>query len=237
MTAKLEGAAFVGAAKLKNGGVVFDCKDDATAKWLKGQETMAQFVAALGGSCVYKPRPVELIAEMMPIEARIEDPGIWRVVERDSGLRDGDITGARWVKAPHRRSPSQRVAHLRVEFASAESANHAIDNGIYYQGRHRRVRKSEEEARRCAKCQSYDGHLAHACKSAVDICGRCAANHRTGDCSVTDSGVFACSNCKVSGHGAVDRACPVFQREQERRKARDPTAGYRYIPTSDPRTW
>jgi hypothetical protein len=69
------------------------------------------------------------------------------------------------------------------------------------------------------------------------VCGRCAANHRTGDCPVTDSGTFACSNCKVSGHGAVDRACPVFQREQERRRARDPTAGYRYIPTNDPRTW
>jgi hypothetical protein len=136
MTTKLEGAAFVGAAKLKNGSVVFDCKDDVTAKWLKGPGTMAQFVAALGGSCMYKPRRVEPIAEMMPIEARIEDPGTWRAVERDSGLRDGEITGARWVKAPHCRSLSQRVAHLKVEFATAESANHAIDNGIYYQGQH-----------------------------------------------------------------------------------------------------
>ncbi|KAJ6565199.1 hypothetical protein DFH09DRAFT_806074, partial [Mycena vulgaris] len=102
-----------------------------------------------------KPRRVELIVEKMPIDTRIEDAGTWRLIESDSGLGSGEISGARWVKAPHRRSPTQRVAHLKVEFTSAESANHAIDNGIYYLGRHHKVRKSEEEARRCAKCQSY----------------------------------------------------------------------------------
>ncbi|KAJ7146969.1 hypothetical protein C8R44DRAFT_593486, partial [Mycena epipterygia] len=184
-----------------------------------------------------RPRRLELIAEMVSVEVRLEDAGTWRLVEMDSGLADGAITGARWVKAPHRRQPNQRVAHAKVEFMSAEAANHAIDNGIYVQGTRLRVRKSEEEARRCAKCQKYDGHLAHACKSEVDVCGRCAAAHRTGDCTVTDSGPFRCSNCKVEGHGAVDRQCPVFQREQQRRKARDPTAGYRYFPTADPKTW
>ncbi|KAJ7780706.1 hypothetical protein DFH07DRAFT_690986, partial [Mycena maculata] len=88
-----------------------------------------------------------------------------------------------------------------------------------------------------AKCQRFDGHLAHACKSAVDVCGRCAANHRTGDCPVTDSGIFKCSNCNVEGHGAVDRRCPVFLQEQQRRRARDPTADYRYFPTKEPWTW
>ncbi|KAJ7039793.1 hypothetical protein C8F04DRAFT_1178503 [Mycena alexandri] len=40
MTEKLEGAAFVGARKLDNGGVVFDCADEKTADWVKEEETM-----------------------------------------------------------------------------------------------------------------------------------------------------------------------------------------------------
>ncbi|KAJ7906915.1 hypothetical protein B0H13DRAFT_2332965 [Mycena leptocephala] len=173
MTSKEEGAAFVGAKRLENGGVIFDCKDEAMATWLKGATVVEEFVAALGGSCVYRPRSVMLIAEMVSVEVRVEEPGTWRVVEADSGLEEGAIVSARWVKAPARRAPNQRVAHLRVEFATAEAANHAIDYGVYWQGTNYRVRKSDEEPRRCVKCQKFDGHIAQACKSAVDVCGRC----------------------------------------------------------------
>ncbi|KAF8148144.1 hypothetical protein K438DRAFT_1625693 [Mycena galopus ATCC 62051] len=237
MEAKREGAAFIGAKRLPNGGVVFDCKDEVMARWLKGGDVMWQFLGKLGATCVYRPRRVELIAEMLPVEARIDESGMWRVVEGDSGLADGAIVSARWVKAPGRRALGQRVAHAKVEFTDAEAANHAIDNGMYFQGKHIRVRKSEEEAKRCVKCQKFDGHLASACTSAVDVCGRCAGNHRTGDCPVTESGAMKCANCKVDGHGAAERGCPYFQEAQQKRRERDPTAGYRYIPTSDPKTW
>ncbi|KAJ7470792.1 hypothetical protein FB451DRAFT_1037477, partial [Mycena latifolia] len=239
MEEKLEGARFVGARKLANGGVVFDCVDDKTAVWVKTEARMAQFVAALGGSCVYRPRRLEMVAEMVPVGTRVEDVGTWRVVEQDSGLKSGDIVGARWIKAPHRRAAGQKVAHLKIEFATADAANHVIDNDVFIQGLRVRVRKSDEEARRCAKCQKYDGHLAHACKSDGDVCGRCAESHRTSDCTVADSDTDAlkCANCQVSGHGAVDRQCPAFQKEQQRRRAKDPTTGYRYFPTADPRTW
>jgi hypothetical protein len=129
MEAKMEGAAFVGARKLLNGGVVFDCRDEAMATWVKSGAVMAQFVAALGGTCVYRPRRTEMVAEMVPVEARIEDAGMWRVVEKDGGYRDGAIVGARRLKALARRVVGQRVAHLKVEFADADAANHAIDMG------------------------------------------------------------------------------------------------------------
>ncbi|KAJ7692394.1 hypothetical protein B0H17DRAFT_886857, partial [Mycena rosella] len=195
-----------------------------------------QFIAALGGECVYRPRRVELIAEMVPVEARIEEAGTWRAVETDSGIAKGSISGARWVKAVERRTAGQKVAHLKIEFANAAAANHAIDSGVFIQGKSIRVSKSDDEPRRCAKCQSYDGHLAHACHSTVDVCGRCAATHRTGDC-MTSEADFRCAICKVSGHGAVSRECPAFHKEQQRRRTRNPTTGYRYIPTDDPRTW
>ncbi|KAJ7213555.1 hypothetical protein GGX14DRAFT_360934, partial [Mycena pura] len=120
-----------------------------------------------------------------------------------------------------RRTAGQRVAHLRVEFASAEAANHAIDNGIFVQGKNIRIRKSDDEPRRCARCQAYDGHLANACKAPASVCGRCTADHRTAECLATEKD-FSCGNCKVSGHGVVSRECPVFVKEQTRRRARDP---------------
>ncbi|KAJ7198268.1 hypothetical protein GGX14DRAFT_374253, partial [Mycena pura] len=236
MAEKLAGAAFVGASRLANGGVVFDCKDEATARWMRQADVAGQFVAALGGSCVYRPRRLELIAERVGVEALIEAQGFWRMVEADSGIREGGIVGARWIKAVERRAPGQQVAHLRVEFANAEAANHAIDNGLFVKGRHVSVRKSDNEPQRCARCQSYQGHIARVCKATASVCARCAADHRTADCLATDADL-RCGNCKVNGHGAASRTCPIFVKEQERRRARDPTAGYRYIPTDDPRTW
>ncbi|KAJ6504261.1 hypothetical protein C8R47DRAFT_954404, partial [Mycena vitilis] len=222
---------------LPNGGVVFDCRDEKTAVWIASAAVVPQFLAAFGGTWVYKPRRTELIAEMVPVDIRIDDPATWRAVERDGGYPEGVIVGARWVKNPARRAEGQRVAHLKVDFAKAEAANYAIDNGFYWQGRHITVRQTEEEAKRCLRCQKFDGHFARACKSSVEVCARCAANHRTADCDVTDSGTFKCANCDVTGHGAADRNCPYFHEMQQRKRAKNPTAGYRYIPTADPRTW
>ncbi|KAJ7264398.1 hypothetical protein C8J57DRAFT_1625047, partial [Mycena rebaudengoi] len=190
MTEKRDGASFSGARKLVNGGVVFDCQDDVMATWVKQTEVMREFVAALGGTCVYKPRRIEMVAEMVPVEATLEDAEMWRLVESDSGIAPGGINGGRWIKAPQRRTSTQRVAHAKVDFATAEAANHAIDHGIFILGRRVRVRKSEEEARRCAKCQKFAGHIAINCTEEADVCGRCAASHRTANCTLTDRESF-----------------------------------------------
>ncbi|KAF8215740.1 hypothetical protein K438DRAFT_1509890, partial [Mycena galopus ATCC 62051] len=207
------------------------------AVWVRGPQVMGEFVAAVGGSVVYRPRTVMLIAEMVPVELRAQEDGTWRVVEGDSGLEPGTIAGGRWVKAPARRAPGQKVAHLKVDFTMPEAANHAIDHGIYWQGRNIKVRKSDNEPMRCVKCQGLNGHFAAACKATFDVCGRCAEHHRTSDCPETEGGRRRCANCGVDGHAAVDRACPFFQRAVQERKARDPAAGYRYVPTADPKTW
>ncbi|KAJ6512614.1 hypothetical protein C8R45DRAFT_771032, partial [Mycena sanguinolenta] len=224
---------------LGNGGVVFDCKDDAMSRWLKGAEVMKEFVAALGGSVTYRARSVTLIAEMVPVDLQIEVAGTWRIIESDSGLEEGAIVGGRWVKAPQRRSPGQRVAHLKVDFTTPEAANHVIDHGIYWQGRRINVCKSDDEPPRCVKCQGLDGHFAANCKATYDTCGRCAEQHRTTECQILDleRDKMKCSNCGVGGHGAVDRNCPFFQGAVRAKRERDPTAGYRYFPTADPKTW
>ncbi|KAJ7444010.1 hypothetical protein FB451DRAFT_1056536 [Mycena latifolia] len=228
---------FVGARRLQNGGVLLDCKDTAMASWVKETVNMRQLLAAMGGNCVYRPRRVEAAAEMIPVETRIANTETWWAVEWQSGLAEGAIVGMRWIKVEDRRSPMQRVAHVKVDFTSAEAANRAIDNHLFFGPKSVRVRKSEEEACRCAKCQKYDGHIARECPLQTDVCGRCAGTHCTSACMVEGTAAFCCSNCAVDGHRAVSRECPLFQTEQQQRRARDPTAGYRYFPTTDLKTW
>ncbi|KAJ6550642.1 hypothetical protein DFH09DRAFT_834203, partial [Mycena vulgaris] len=157
-----------------------------------------------------KPRRVEVVAEMVPVEAMIGDTETWSTVERESSLPVGSITGMRWIKAENRCNPGQRVAHLRVEFTTAEAANQAIDGNLYFGAKSVRVRKSEDEARRCAKCQKYDGHIARECPSEVDVCARCSEAHRTSECTVMDAVSFRCANCEKGGHGPASRECPAF---------------------------
>ncbi|KAJ7342557.1 hypothetical protein DFH08DRAFT_704052, partial [Mycena albidolilacea] len=208
-----------------------------SAVWVHEEAVMKEFVVAMGGSSVYCLHSIQLIAEMMLVEVRVENAGMWQVVEGESRLTVGVIVSARWVKAPEKRAQNQKVAHLKVEFLDAEAANHAINYSLYWQGRNFRICKNDKEPWHCMKCQKFNRHLAYACKSAVDICGRCAENHRTVNCPVTDSGLNRYSNCKVSGHMAVNHMCPFFQKEVQRKCARDPMVGYRYVPMADPKTW
>jgi hypothetical protein len=117
---------------------------------------------------------------------------------------------AQWLKALVCRRAGQQLAYAKVEFATAEAVKHAIDNGLYWQGKHIHVRKSEEEVRCCVKCQKFNRHLAFASKSVADVCRRCAEAHRTLDCPVTDSGLMRCSNCKVGRHSTASWTCPFF---------------------------
>ncbi|KAF8209501.1 hypothetical protein K438DRAFT_1572132, partial [Mycena galopus ATCC 62051] len=162
---------------------------------VRGAGVMGEFVAAVGASVVYRPRSIMLIVEMVPVDLRIKDEGTWHVIEGDSGLEVGAITGGRWVKALLRRAPGQRVAHLKVDFTMPEAVNHAIDHGIYWQGRSIKVRKSDNEPVRCVKCQGFDGHFAATCKTTFDVCGRCAGHHRTSDCLEPERGKRRCTNC------------------------------------------
>ncbi|KAJ7325891.1 hypothetical protein DFH08DRAFT_711155, partial [Mycena albidolilacea] len=116
-----------------------------------------------------------------------------------------------------RRRTGQQLAYAKVEFTTTEAVKHAIDNGLYWQGKHIRVCKLEEEVWCCVKCQKFDRHLAFVSKSAADGCSHCVEAYRTLDCPVTDSGPMRCSNCKVDGHSAASRTCPFFQSEQQKR--------------------
>ncbi|KAJ7123396.1 hypothetical protein C8R44DRAFT_543311, partial [Mycena epipterygia] len=209
------------------------------ADWLK--ENIEEFLAAMGGTSIFKQRHLDVFVEFVPVTFEPGKSEAHRTVEENGGLNEGDLAASNWVKRVHRRKEGQRVAHAIFGFANATAANHFLRYGLWVEGKKVWGRKHLSEPVRCMKCQGF-GHVAAACKASADACARCGDAHRTEDCSATDE-QRACANCKNvkrphHGHGAADRACPVFVDKLQAWMERNPTARYPYFPVvGDPSSW
>lgn len=79
---------------------------------------------------------------------------------------------------------------------------------------------------RCYKCSEY-GHIANDCTSKVDVCAKCAGNHKIQECTNENA---QCVNCLKlnkdlklnvdTNHTAFSIQCPVLQRKMKSRKER-----------------
>jgi hypothetical protein len=199
---------------------------------------MAAFLEKLGGTSAYRHRLMNTVVEYVPTSFDPMSPGALEGVEKANGLLAGAIISARFIKPAHRRSESQRTAHMILGFQSRETANTVIRNRIFIEGKKVYARKLLQEPKRCMKCQTMDtNHIAAECKSIHDVCARCGGLHKTMACEAQDQSKFRCSNCKGEGHGAADRRCPYFIDKLTRIQKLNPEHKYRFFPTSDPQTW
>lgn len=229
---------FLCAQILRGGGVVYQLSSPAAADWLRKEDVMKAFLEKLGGTSIYRNRLMNTVVEYVPTSFDPTSLGALEELEGANGLPTGTIVSARFIKPPHLRSIGQRTAHLIMGFQSRESANNAIENGIFIEGKKVYARKLLQEPKRCLKCQTMDtNHIAAECKSIHDVCARCGNQHKTVTCEVHDQAEFRCSNCKGEGHGAADRRCPYFIDKLTRIQKLNPEHKYRYFPTSDPKTW
>jgi hypothetical protein len=229
---------FLCAQILRGGAVLYQLSSPAAAEWLRKGDVMKAFLEKLGGTSVYKNRLLNTVVEYVPTSFDPMSLGALEGVEKANGLSTGAIVSARFIKPTHLRSAGQRTAHLIMGFQSRESANTAIENGIFVEGKKVYARKLLQEPKRCLKCQTMDtNHIAAECKSIHDVCARCGAQHKTSVCEVQDQAAFRCSNCKGEGHGAADRRCPHFIDRLTRIQKLNPEHKYKYFPTSDPKTW
>jgi hypothetical protein len=199
---------------------------------------MDRFAQELGGMMKAAPTLCMVIAEYVPVSFAPDTKSALERVECDSGLEPGAIREARYIKKPERRAQGQRVAHVMVGFTSPEQANLAIRNGLVIEGKRVAIRRHRMDPKRCMKCQGIGvSHNAADCKFIHDVCARCAGMHRTDQCQVSETANLKCANCKASGHGAADRACPVFKEKARMLHAKIPNYEYRFFPTTDPHTW
>jgi hypothetical protein len=234
-------AQFFGAGVQRNGAVMLHMNTTAAANWLKAN--MDRFLAAMGGTSIYKERLYNVMVRYVLVSFDPALDGALHVVENDNNLPTGTLLKARWVKPVWLRREGQRVAHAVFGFNDAVAANRVIRDGAWVDGSRVYGQKLLTEPVRCMKCQEIGrGHVAASCTYVHDVCARCGGMHRTTTCSVADN-QRACSNCRNAkreyhGHGAADRSCPIFEEKLQFALERNVEAKHPYfLVESDPNSW
>jgi hypothetical protein len=228
----------VGAKRTRGGAIVLHPNSPEAGSWLRQVDILEKVNGALS-TAIMRPVVLEVMVKYVPISVDVNDSGFLRDVERDNGLKQYDIRSARWKKNPENRHENQRVAFLILGFENAEAANSFLDKGrVCIQSVMLMAERPSPSPQRCLKCQRLDtAHIAATCKSPHDVCGICAGKHRTKTCKITNTKEFHCSNCMISGHGAVSGGCPHYQRQISLVCAKNPYTSYLHFPTESPRTW
>jgi hypothetical protein len=235
---------FVGAKKLAKGSLILDMNSESAANWLKSSGVRQSFMQHFSAVSVLKEHEFRVLAEFVPVTFDPDALAALERIEKDSGAPPGGLVRAEWAKLPERRHPMQRIAHLKLFFNTAETANYAIRNGLYIAGKKVGIRKMNQEARRCAKCQRYghgnnegSSHFAKDCKWVHDTCGGCGQHHRKEEC-MTDLSINSyCVNCDVKGHTVWDRNCPTFIDRCKSLNAANKDSNYLLFVTRDASTW
>jgi hypothetical protein len=186
-----EGTTFVGARKLRKGGVILQMNSEAVAEWIKQEAVMKMFLKKMGGACIAKTQLLNVVAEFVPTTFDPSDLGALEEVECNSGLARMSMMSVRFIKPTHLRKEGQKTAHAIIGFSDRAMVNHAIENGVFVEGKHVGIRKLQQEPKRCLKCQEMGvTHVAANCKSLHDVCAQCRGLHWTANCTVEDPSRF-----------------------------------------------
>jgi hypothetical protein len=220
--------------KLRSGGALLEMDSDAATTWLADQDNRSKLCSKIGTGVVFRTRVHNLIAFNVPLDITPEDKKHRDEICEANNMEAEEITSMKWIKPIHRRTASQRTAHLTLTFTTADSANRAITNGLYICNRRCQVERVKREPTRCLKCQGWN-HFAKECLEDKDTCGNCAKEHRTSDCPTPLS--KCCVSCKAEDHASWSMECPTFIRKLDDLNTRNPENTLQFIPTADPWTW
>jgi hypothetical protein len=172
---------FVSAAKMANGGILLESSSAVIVTRLGEDATQQLFLEAVCTSAVVRSRTYNVVVYLVPLSFRINNEQDIREVEEANGLQPHSIVGSRWIKPEARRSPNQVFGHAIFSFKSPHQANKAIANSLIIHQKRVNVTKDKKEPTRCMKCQKW-GHMAIACLSNGDVCGKCGGGHRSANC-------------------------------------------------------
>lgn len=219
------------------GGVMLEFDTTESAKRFKHYAHSSSLLAKFGEEAMITSFSTDIIFRFVPCTG-VFDPNNeehLRAIEEESGLRDYDITSARWIKKAEFRAENQTVANLKVQCATPYAANHLLTNRVHVCGKLVTVRKDIREPPRCNNCQTY-GHLQNDCPSSTR-CATCAGEHNTRDCNSHDK--VSCVSCGPnSTHPSNSRQCPTFNSKRKAMELRFPENSMPYFPVLDePWTW
>jgi hypothetical protein len=191
----------------------------------------------MGSLATIKTRDWSVLAEFVPTSYNPDDPDERGDVAEQSGLDYRSHDSSRWIKPPKRREKARQSAHLILRFNDPVCANQAILNGVIITNKRVRVRKLEEEARRCLNCQSFDPPHSASEYTNPTVCSTCGKDHHSEECTVKDPDQFHCANCNITGHGAWSRECEIRLSHQKKLEACRQDSNFRFFPTSESWTW
>jgi len=174
------------------------------------QKEKSTFMDRYGGTSIIKEHTTSVLIEYVPVSHTPNALTENRRIERDSGLNEDMLLSTRWIKPPQRHDAGQKTAHLIAHFKTTEATNHAIRDRLIIAGKQTWAKWLRREPMRCLRCQLLTArHLAAECNQQT-TCGTCSKEHRTAQCTKTDSDNFRCMNCNLPGHPFQDRLCPTF---------------------------
>ena len=169
MADKPPGIAFVGAKKLKNGNVLYQLNSMKAGYWIKQPNVQKAFIANYGGTSNIQNKLHYIIAEFIPATFDAGSSYAHAKVEEDSGISGNTIAFSKYIKPPHLCNKNQKVAHIIIRLNDRNTANNAIQAGLFIEGKYVDMHKKLTEPRRCLKCQKY-GHYVPDCKASGDTC-------------------------------------------------------------------
>ena len=217
----------------RGGGTIIEADNDETASWLAKEVNQRRICDHIGANAEFRTRTFNIIAFNVPLAINPELLSHRTEICEANDMDSTTITSARWAKAPDRRAPNQRTAHLLLSLNSVDAANRAITNGLSICNKRCHVERAKREPTRCLKCQGWN-HFAKECTAENDICGNCAGPHRTSNCLTTEKN---CVSCKSKDHASWSRSCPTFLRKLDEFNIRNPDNSLQYFPTADSWTW
>lgn len=227
-----EGITFMGAVRLRRGGVVYRLNSVEATEWLQG-EAKLPFIEKMGGLVTIKDRTYTVLVNFVPVTFD-PTPANIRVLELSNHLSVGSIINARFIKPAGLRRPGQNVATMYIDFKTPQAADLVISQKMFIENKLVHPMKKTDDAHRCYKCQKVSvssDHNSINCKSDHDTCGYCGKEHRTKDCTnreLSKSERF-CTNCNTFGHGPGDRQCPTYIKAKELIIERKPEQAGRYF--------
>ncbi|KAG1743987.1 uncharacterized protein EDB91DRAFT_1050846, partial [Suillus paluster] len=94
---------------LCNGGIIPELDSKESVLRLRHKTTWTAFLKVLDFSVTFKDRTYTLIAQYVPVNILIEQPGIFCLVENKNRLKNNSLASMRWIKPPHKQSPTQMM--------------------------------------------------------------------------------------------------------------------------------
>ncbi|KIL62648.1 hypothetical protein M378DRAFT_80912, partial [Amanita muscaria Koide BX008] len=119
---------FVGGFRAKSGAIIYTLNSKEAANWLKKKDRLETFNEKFGDLAQTRPKLFNTIAYYVPTSYNDESEFARSGIEIDNDLIMHSLVHAKYIKAPHKRSKTQKSAHLILGFNTREGANEAIAN-------------------------------------------------------------------------------------------------------------